>query len=343
MRRMLFLAAICLIPIDPIFATAPVSGTCGARCGRRPRALRTSALKCLHNEYPNHISHTLDDDQEARTPHELTPAFYGCLDWHSDVHGHWLLVAAPQAFPDAPFASAARAEIARSLTAANVAGEVAYLQQPDRASFERPYGLAWLLQLAAELRQWHDPQAQQWLATLQPLETEAAARLASWLPKLHYPIRVGEHDQTAFAFGLSWDWAVVADDARMRGLLQDAAHRFYQGIATARSPTSLPERTFSRPASRKRTSCAGSSRPRTYSRWLSAFPAARFPAMAPAPGSARRGHRSRRPEARPHRWAEPESRVDAARHRPRPAAGRSAGFLRCAELRNTTRTQRCRR
>jgi hypothetical protein len=187
------------------------------------------ALSCLHREYPAKIAHVLDSDADARPPHELTPAFYGCFDWHSDVHGHWLLARLLRLYPDAPFASTARAELARSLTPANIAGEVAYLQREDRASFERPYGLAWLLQLSAELRGWSDPQAQQWSSALQPLEAEAASRLKSWLPRLHYPIRIGEHDQTAFSFGLVWDWAGVAGDTQMRGLLTEAARRFYFG------------------------------------------------------------------------------------------------------------------
>ena len=186
------------------------------------------ALKCLHQEYPNHISHTLNSAADARPPHELTPAFYGCLDWHSDVHGHWLLVRLLRLFPDAPFAAEARREVGQSLTRANFAGEVAYLEAPGRASFERPYGLAWLLQLAAELRRWDDPDAQRWSQAIAPLESEAAARLESWLPKLHYPIRIGEHDQTAFSFGLMWDWAGVSGDMRMRELLADAAQRFYR-------------------------------------------------------------------------------------------------------------------
>jgi hypothetical protein len=185
------------------------------------------ALKCLHAEYPNHISHTLDSDADARPPHVLNPAFFGCYDWHSDVHGHWLLVRLVRLFPESPFAAAARAEIARSLTAPNIDGEVAYLRRPDRASFERPYGLAWLLQLSAELRGWDDSDARQWASTLQPLESEAASRLKSWVPKLHYPIRIGEHDQTAFSFGLMWDWAGVAGDTEMRNVLNDAARRFY--------------------------------------------------------------------------------------------------------------------
>ena len=186
------------------------------------------ALKCLHQEYPNKIAHTLESDADALPPHVLTPAFYGCFDWHSDVHGHWLLVRLARLYPNAPFTAQARAELARSFTPANISAEVAHLTRSDRAEFERPYGLAWLLQLAAELRQWHDPQAQQWLATLQPLEAAAAGRLKSWLPKLHYPIRIGEHEQTAFSFGLVWDWAGVAGDAEMRQLLSDAARRFYQ-------------------------------------------------------------------------------------------------------------------
>lgn len=185
------------------------------------------ALKCLHDEYPNHISVSMDSDADVHPPRQLTPAFYGCFDWHSDVHGHWLLVRLLRLMPDAPFAFRARAELARSFTAENIAGELAYLKHPGRASFERPYGLAWLLQLSAELRQWNDPQAKQWADTLRPLEAEAAARIKNWLPKLHYPIRIGEHDQTAFSFGLIWDWAGVAGDAEMRALLKDAAQRFY--------------------------------------------------------------------------------------------------------------------
>lgn len=117
------------------------------------------ALHCVHLEYPNKLSHTLQGDADARPPRALTPAFYGCYDWHSSVHGHWLLARLARLYPDAPFAEAARAALDRSLGDANLAGELRYFQTPGRASFERPYGLAWLLQLAAELRAWDDPQA----------------------------------------------------------------------------------------------------------------------------------------------------------------------------------------
>ena len=177
------------------------------------------ALHCAHLEYPNKISHTLGSDADVRPPRELAPAFFGCYDWHSSVHGHWLLARLARQFPQAPFAAEARAALARSLTPARIAGEVTYFQTPGRASYERPYGLAWLLLLAAELRAWDDPQARQWSQALAPLEVEAARRLRSWLPKLRYPIRVGEHSQTAFAFGLVHDWARVTRDAEMQSLI----------------------------------------------------------------------------------------------------------------------------
>jgi hypothetical protein len=186
------------------------------------------AQACLHREYPNKIAHVMVSDADALPPHVLTPAFYGCFDWHSDVHGHWLLVRLLRLFPNAPFAKGARAALSADLTPQNIAGEVDYVKSEDRASFERPYGLAWLLQLSAELRSWDDSQGHQWATALIPLETLAASKLKSWLPKLHYPIRIGEHDQTAFSFGLMWDWAGVVGDAQMKLLLVDAAERFYR-------------------------------------------------------------------------------------------------------------------
>jgi hypothetical protein len=151
------------------------------------------ALACVHKEYPNHISHTLNSDADAAPPRILTPAFYGCYDWHSSVHGHWLLVRLVRTFPDAPFVQAAREALRQSLTAENIVQEAAYLRGEGRASFERPYGLAWLLQLVAELREWDDPQAREMAANLHPLEEAALERLKNWLPKLSNPVRIGEH------------------------------------------------------------------------------------------------------------------------------------------------------
>ena len=185
------------------------------------------ALDCIHREYPNKITHVLNSDEDVLPPRELTPAFYGCFDWHSSVHGHWLLARLARFYPDADAAGRARAALARSLTPANIVAEVRYFQTPGRAGFERPYGVAWLLQLAAELREWDDPDARQWQAALAPLETVAALQIKEWLPKLTHPIRVGEHSQTAFAFGLIFDWAHIAGDTEMVELLDTRIADFY--------------------------------------------------------------------------------------------------------------------
>lgn len=185
------------------------------------------ALQCVHREYPNKIAHTLQGDRDVQPPRALTPAFYGCYDWHSSVHGHWLLARLARRFPQTPLATAARAALGRSLGAQQLALETEYLRGAGRASFERPYGLAWLLTLAAELRQWNDPQAQQWSRNMQPLETEAARRIADWIPKLRYPIRSGEHSQTAFAFGLISDWALATGNTAMNTLISQRSRDFY--------------------------------------------------------------------------------------------------------------------
>src|SRR5436309_3683827 len=170
------------------------------------------ALACVHKEYPNKISHVLNGDSDVAPPRKLTPAFCGCYDWHSSVHGHWLLVRLLRTFPNASFASAARDALRTSLSSENLKREAGYLRGEGRASFERPYGLAWLLQLCAELREWDDPLARQLSANLSPLESAARERLRAYVPKLGYPVRSGEHSQSAFAFGLILDAARGAKD-----------------------------------------------------------------------------------------------------------------------------------
>jgi hypothetical protein len=185
------------------------------------------ALACVHREYPNKIAHHLNADGDVKPPRELTPAFYGCYDWHSCVHGHWLLARLARTEPQAGYVARARAALDRSLTPANIAGEVRYLETEGRTSFERPYGLAWLLQLAAELREWHDRDARRWSAALGPLEQAAVKRLGGWLPKLTRPVRSGEHSQTAFALGLMLDWSRIAADRDFKALAGFHASRFY--------------------------------------------------------------------------------------------------------------------
>jgi Protein of unknown function (DUF2891) len=117
------------------------------------------ALRCVHQQYPNHLSLAVGSDADVMPPYPLHPSFYGCLDWHSSVHGHWLLARLLRLDPKAPYASEARRVLEEDLSPGRLAGEVQYFANPNRASFERPYGLAWLLTLAAELRRSDDPDA----------------------------------------------------------------------------------------------------------------------------------------------------------------------------------------
>ena len=186
------------------------------------------ALKCVHNEYPNKIGLVYNNDAEVVPPRVRTPAFYGCYDWHSSVHGHWLLARLLRLYPQAPYAAAVRAALAQSLAPANIRGEVRSLSTPNQASYERPYGLAWALALAQELAKFTDPQGRKWAADFAPLARLSAARLKSWLPKLYYPIRNGEHTQTAFGLSLAIDYARAAGDKEFEALII-ARSRFYYG------------------------------------------------------------------------------------------------------------------
>jgi hypothetical protein len=185
------------------------------------------ALDCVHKEYPNKISHSMNSDADVKPPRDLTPAFYGCYDWHSSVHGHWLLVRLMRLFPDAPFAADARSAVGQSLTDAHIAQEVKYLNAEGRNTFERPYGLAWLLQLCAELKEWKDPDAQRWSATLVPLERAVVARITSWMPKMEHPIRTGEHNNTAFGIGLMLDYARITGNSEFGRMVEGRARDYY--------------------------------------------------------------------------------------------------------------------
>ncbi|MDX6559828.1 MAG: hypothetical protein QOF72_2877, partial [Blastocatellia bacterium] len=223
MRMRNLLCVLFLIP-GIAFATEDEQPEFDAKAAERFAKL---ALACVHKEYPNKISHVLNSDADVAPPRKLTPAFCGCYDWHSSVHGHWLLVRLLRTFPDAPFAKDARDALKQSLTAENLKQEAAYIKGEGRSSFERPYGLSWLLQLCAELREWDDPQAREWSANLKPLEDAAVERLTNWLPKLSHPVRIGEHDQTAFGLGLMFDYARAAKNETFAKLIRDSAKKFF--------------------------------------------------------------------------------------------------------------------
>src|SRR5215470_6803235 len=157
------------------------------------------ALKCVGREYPNKLDHVMNDGADVRGPRALHPSFYGCFDWHSCVHGHWMLGRLLRLFPDLKEAPEIRAALNDNLTEDNIKTEAAYFSRPNSQSFGRTYGWAWLLKLAEELHQWDDPDARRWYQHLQPLTDAIVARLSDFLPKQTYPIRTGVHPNTAFA------------------------------------------------------------------------------------------------------------------------------------------------
>ena len=191
------------------------------------------ALMNVTREYPNHLMHLLNGMQDALAPRLLHPAFYGSYDWHSAVHNHWLLVRLLRLMPETEFRDAAHALLDAHFDGGNIGAECRYFEAPHRAGFERPYGLAWLLQLAAELHEWEAADAQRWRAALRPLEDLAVARFCDWLPKLSHPVRGGEHSQTAFALGLVHDYAYGTRHPALGALVESRSRDFYLGDVNA--------------------------------------------------------------------------------------------------------------
>lgn len=189
------------------------------------------ALAHVQREYPNKLDHILNGAVDLRAPRELHPVFYGSFDWHSCVHAYWLLATVYRLAPRVPEWDRIRVLFDEQLTPVNVAGEVAYLQEPGRAGFERPYGWAWLLMLQAELSRQVDVEGHRWYATLQPLAHACAARFRSYLPKATYPTRVGTHFNSAFALSLVLEYADAVHDHDLSELVRDKAMSWYANDA----------------------------------------------------------------------------------------------------------------
>jgi hypothetical protein len=185
------------------------------------------ALAGLHREYPNKLAHLLVSSEDVASPRQLHPLFFGCFDWHSAVHSHWALARLLRLRPEASWAEAVVEALDESFCPENVAGELDYLATPGRESFEMPYGVAWLVQLGAELHRLRAPSASAWRQTIAPLEVVAADRLAGWLSRLHRPVRTGAHGQSAFAMALALDWARARHHTDLEALVVVKAHAFY--------------------------------------------------------------------------------------------------------------------
>ncbi len=224
---------ICLIGALPL-GCAGLGGTRPApeaamRLGADEAArLASLPLACVHQQYPNKLGQTLGGAQHLAEPRSLHPAFYGCFDWHSSVHGHWSMVVLLTHFPDLLQADELRAKLAQSLSAENVLAEVRYLDEIEAsASWERTYGWAWLLKLDQALHAWDDPLGRTLAANLAPLSERIVQRYLAFLPKLVYPIRVGEHSNTAFGLAFAWDYAVAREHAALRSAVRDWALAHY--------------------------------------------------------------------------------------------------------------------
>ncbi|HZZ78392.1 MAG TPA: DUF2891 domain-containing protein, partial [Gemmataceae bacterium] len=226
--KYLIIAAIFLSAALPAFCQGKKSLT-----QEQASAFGKLALKGIEREFPNKPGTVLNDKADIKSPRDFHPAFYGSFDWHSSVHGHWMLVRVLRRFPDLPEKQEIRKVLGEHLTAKNLQAEADYFKQPNRQSFERTYGWAWLLKLAEELHRWDDPDAKTWSKNLQPLSDVIVARYLAFLPKQTYPIRSGVHPNTAFGLAFAHDYAVAIKHKELRELVERRARDYYGKDADA--------------------------------------------------------------------------------------------------------------
>lgn len=184
-------------------------------------------LACIGTEYPNKLGQTLASAKDIRTPKELHPAFYGCYDWHSAVHAQWTLVKLLKQFPKLEKADEIKAKLEASLSKENIAAELNYFKAEQNTDYERTYGWAWLLKLSQELQTWDSDLGEEMAENLKPLSDLMIANFTEFLPKLIYPIRVGEHTNTAFALSFAYDYAEAVKDSKFQELIEVRAKEFY--------------------------------------------------------------------------------------------------------------------
>jgi hypothetical protein len=185
------------------------------------------ALKGIQKEYPNKPADVLNSAKDIQNPQALHPAFYGCFDWHSSVHGHWMLVRLLRLYPNLPESKQIRAVLAEHLSTKNLQVEADYFSRPNSQSYERPYGWAWLLKLAEELHGWNDADAIAWSKNIQPLADAIVARYLAFFPKQTYPIRTGVHPNTAFGLSFALDYARAVDHAALRKLVEERSRAYF--------------------------------------------------------------------------------------------------------------------
>ncbi|KIX19764.1 hypothetical protein SY27_17040 [Flavobacterium sp. 316] len=189
--------------------------------------LATLPIKCLQQEYPNKLNQLLINDSELQSPKELHPAFYGCFDWHSSVHGHWSLVYLINNFKSLDNKKEIIQKLEVNLSEENIVKEMEYFNKAHEKSFERTYGWNWLLKLQLELEQSEESFAKPLAENLKPLTNLLIERYSEFLPKLLYPIRVGTHSNTAFGLTNAWDYAVYSNNLNFQKIIKENALRMY--------------------------------------------------------------------------------------------------------------------
>jgi hypothetical protein len=189
--------------------------------------LASLPIHCINVEYPNKLNQTIGGNEDLKFPKELHPAFYGCFDWHSSVHGHWSLVSLLKQFPDLKEASEIKQKLLKNISKENIEKEVAYFFGKHNKSYERTYGWAWLLKLAEELHTWENETARQLEKNLQPLTDLMVQKYIEFLPRLKYPIRVGEHTNTAFGLAFAWDYANTVGDKELLKIINNRAKYYF--------------------------------------------------------------------------------------------------------------------
>ena len=276
---MLKASALCLILVATVMSNTIQPRSQTTRAARQQFSLTEAqashfaslALKCIAREFPNKPEHVLNDSGDVRRPQSLHPAFYGCFDWHSSVHGHWMLVRLLRLFPNLPEAPAIRKAVSANLGRENILAETAYLKQKNRQSFERTYGWAWLLKLAEELHLSSDPDAKSWAKNLQPLVDELVKSYLLFLPKQTYPIRTGVHPNTAFGLAFAFDYAWTVGDEKLASLIAERSRTYFGNDANYPAAWEPGGEDFFSPALMEADLMRRVLRPAEFRRWFQRF------------------------------------------------------------------------
>jgi len=229
------------------------------------------ALKGIEKEYPNKPQDILLKTEDVKPPHVMHPVFYGCFDWHSSVHGHWMLLKLLKEYPKSSVAEEIRSLLRRQFTAEKIKVETDYFIVKDNWSFERMYGWAWALKLAAELRTWDDPEGKVWAENFVPLEKRVVELTKGYLPKLTYPVRTGVHPDTAFAMAWMLDYARTVRDVEFEKAIVAYAREKYLGDKNYPSAYEPSGEDFFSPCLNEADLMRRVLSPEEFSGWLTAF------------------------------------------------------------------------